>query len=206
MTHRLPTARTWIPSAITGTRILLLAPISIFVQRGRPSDLAVATGAFALAILTDIADGAVARRLNVSTQFGSAFDASADKALAITCISLLIMHSMASIGVALALIVREVAVDLLRALITKRGGDAPHNYAGRAKLGCIVLAVLGAWGSRALGIPLPYGNAIVDTLLLTALGFGLVSTVILWRAPTKKGCDRPKALRGGLDPLLRRSA
>jgi phosphatidylglycerophosphate synthase len=205
MPRRLSTLKSWIPNAITSMRVLLLVPIFIFVQRGAPSDFSVAIGAFVVAILTDIADGVVARRLNVSTRFGCAFDASADKALAISCISLLIMHSMASIGVALALILREVAADVLRALITKRGGDTPHNYAGRAKLGFIALAVLGAWFPRALAIPLPYGNAIVDTLLLAALAFGVVSTAILWRASKTTG-DRPKALHGGLDPLLPRSA
>lgn len=205
MPPQLPTWKASIPSAITSTRILLIAPIFVYVQRGAPSDFAVAIGAFVLAILTDIVDGAVARRLNVSTRFGCAFDASVDKVLAISCIFLLMMQSMASTGVALALIAREIAADGVRALIMKRGGDAPHNSAGRAKLACIVLAVLAAWFPRALATRLPYGNAIVDTLLLTALGFGLVSTVVLCRASRTRG-DKLKARHGGLDALFPRSA
>jgi cardiolipin synthase len=65
-------------SYITVGRLLLAPAVLIFVLRG---NYYWALTAFALAIITDMVDGAVARRLKCQTQLGAVLDVTADKIL-----------------------------------------------------------------------------------------------------------------------------
>ncbi len=70
-----------IPNLLTATRILLVAPILIFVSRGGDRNLAIAALLFGIAAFTDFLDGLAARRLRQESTFGALFDLFADRLL-----------------------------------------------------------------------------------------------------------------------------
>lgn len=75
------TARATVPNIITGVRLLLLPLIWYMAYAG----MAEYTGyAIAVALFSDIADGAAARLLNQETSFGAKFDSFADNMLLIS--------------------------------------------------------------------------------------------------------------------------
>jgi CDP-diacylglycerol--glycerol-3-phosphate 3-phosphatidyltransferase len=69
-----------------------------------------ALGVYALAALTDLADGWLARRYGWVTAMGIFIDPMADKLLQLTAVTLLAVHGYAPLWVAVALWTREVVV------------------------------------------------------------------------------------------------
>lgn len=79
--------RTLIPSTLTAVRLLALpGVITLWLQGSRPAAL----GLYGLILLSDVADGWAARRLDSETTFGAFFDVLTDTAIVL---GLLIMCS-----------------------------------------------------------------------------------------------------------------
>lgn len=123
-----------VPNVLTAIRILLV-PVFAWVLLSHPHDVTWrywATGIFTIAILTDYADGKIARTYNLVTPFGKLADPIADKALT----------GMAFIGlsiigelwwwVTIVILLREWGITWYRFLIKKYGIMAA-NKGGKAK-------------------------------------------------------------------------
>ncbi len=73
----------WLPNALTVLR-LILVPVFLVLLFLHPEEFSWrlgATVAFAVAILTDLFDGRIARRYDLVSDFGKIWDPIADKAL-----------------------------------------------------------------------------------------------------------------------------
>lgn len=119
-----PQPSNWnVPNALTVLRIVMV-PIFVVVLFRHPDDSGwrlAATGVFTLAILTDLADGAIARRWNLITDFGKLWDPFADKALTgAAFISLSILGELPWFFTVLILL-REWGITWLRAVVAKYG-------------------------------------------------------------------------------------
>ena len=119
-----PQPSNWnVPNALTVLRIVMV-PIFVVVLFRHPDDSGwrlAATGVFTLAILTDLADGAIARRWNLITDFGKLWDPFADKALTgASFISLSILGELPWFFTVLILL-REWGITWLRAVVAKYG-------------------------------------------------------------------------------------
>ena len=119
-----PQPSNWnVPNALTVLRIVMV-PIFVVVLFRHPDDSGwrlAATGVFTLAILTDLADGAIARRWNLITDFGKLWDPFADKALTgAAFISLSILGELPWFFTVLILL-REWGITGLRAVVAKYG-------------------------------------------------------------------------------------
>ena len=123
-----------VPNALTVLRIVLV-PVFLVVLFSHPDDAAwriAATAVFVIAILTDLADGHIARKYNLVTDFGKLWDPVADKALTgAAFVSLGILGELNWIIIALILI-REWGITWLRAAIAKYGIMAA-NRGGKLK-------------------------------------------------------------------------
>ncbi|MDO5067393.1 MAG: CDP-diacylglycerol--glycerol-3-phosphate 3-phosphatidyltransferase [Propionibacteriaceae bacterium] len=112
-----------VPNILTVLRIIMV-PIFLVVLFLNPHDAGwrlVAAGVFTLAILTDLADGAIARRWNLVTDFGKLWDPFADKTLTgAAFISLSILGELPWFFTVLILL-REWGITWLRAAVVKYG-------------------------------------------------------------------------------------
>jgi CDP-diacylglycerol---glycerol-3-phosphate 3-phosphatidyltransferase len=64
--------------ALTGARLLLVGPFALAMARGDAHHAALAALALAVAIATDVLDGAIARRYGTASAAGGAFDHTTD--------------------------------------------------------------------------------------------------------------------------------
>jgi CDP-diacylglycerol--glycerol-3-phosphate 3-phosphatidyltransferase len=178
-------AKAWnIANALTLVRLLLVpAFVVLLVSNGGHSNgwRDWAFGAFAVACVTDLVDGDLARRRNLVTEIGKIADPIADKALIGAA-----LLGLASLGdlpwwVAALVLVRELGITALRFFVI-RHGVIPASRGGKAKtlvqniaIGLYVLPLTG-WPASArfwvMGLAL---------LLTVATGVDYVSKAVTLR-------------------------
>ncbi|MGH3961090.1 CDP-diacylglycerol--glycerol-3-phosphate 3-phosphatidyltransferase [Mycobacterium sp.] len=134
---------------------LVLVPIfllALFAGDGHetPSRI-VAFVIFAVAVVTDRLDGALARNYGMVTEFGTMADPIADKTLiGAAMIGLSMLHDLAW-WVTVLILVREVGITALRFAVLRRG-IIPSSRGGKLKtlvqavaIGLFVLPLSGSW-------------------------------------------------------------
>ena len=136
MTTPAGTASAWnVANALTVLR-LVLVPVFLVVlfHEGGDSDLwrVLAWVTFAVASVTDRVDGEIARRRGIVTDFGTIADPIADKALiGAALVGLSVLGELAW-WVTVVVLVREVAVTVLRFVVI-RHGVMPASRGGKLK-------------------------------------------------------------------------
>lgn len=127
-------------NALTVLRLALVPVFVWFLLSGGTSDRAIAFVAFALASVTDLLDGELARRRGLITDFGKIADPIADKAL--TGSALITLSYLGELWwwVTVVIVVRELAVTGLRFWVIRRGVIAASR-GGKAKTMLQVIAI-----------------------------------------------------------------
>jgi CDP-diacylglycerol---glycerol-3-phosphate 3-phosphatidyltransferase len=132
--------RQWnVPNVLTGVRMVLVPVFGwMLLAHGDPAAANflswryATTAVFIVAILTDTADGWIARRYNLVTNFGKLWDPIADKALTgMAFVGLSILGELPW-WVTIIILVREWGVTVLRWAVLKYGVMAA-NRGGKAK-------------------------------------------------------------------------
>jgi CDP-diacylglycerol--glycerol-3-phosphate 3-phosphatidyltransferase len=122
-------------NSITISRILLVPVFLVLLLGGLPEpwgDLA-AAAVFILAAATDKLDGYVARRSKQITTLGQFLDPLADKLLIAAALIALVAQDRVAAWVATVIIVREVAVSVLRIVGVSQGVSIPADKYGKLK-------------------------------------------------------------------------
>ena len=138
-----------LPNSLTVTRICLVPLLVVvlltkFVGRqilGIPTEV-VGAGIFAVASLTDWADGYLARRRKQITPLGQVIDPLADKLLTSAALISLVQLDLAQSWMVAVIIGREFAVTTLRSLAYARGVAMPASPLGKIKMVAQVIAIL----------------------------------------------------------------
>lgn len=156
------------PNALTFLRIALIPPVVLLTLVDTDASSWIAFLAFGLAAMTDGLDGYVARRMQLVSETGQLLDPIADKMLVTAAMVALVVVERFPIWAAAVIVVREVAVSVLRFAASRRGRGFPASIAGKAKTGAQLVAVL-------LYI-LPLGTG-WRPLKLTFLGLAVALTV-----------------------------
>ena len=143
-----------VANVLTGLRIVLVPVflVALFVGDGHQFYWrTVAFIIFAVAVITDRFDGAVARSYGMVTEFGKLADPIADKALIGAALIGLSLLGDLPWWVTVLILAREVGVTILR-LVVIRGGVIPASRGGKLKtlvqsvaIGLFVLPLHGAW-------------------------------------------------------------
>ncbi|MFN8171091.1 MAG: CDP-diacylglycerol--glycerol-3-phosphate 3-phosphatidyltransferase [Candidatus Nanopelagicales bacterium] len=161
-----------LPNALTVLRVVCVPVLGwlLWVDGGAQGAARVAaTVVFVLASITDLIDGAVARRYGLVTTFGKVADPIADKALtgvALIGLSLLGELSWWVTGIILG---REVAVTLLRFWVIEHG-VIPASRGGKAKTVAQVVAI----AMYLADVPVPWWSAVAAV----AMGVAVVLTLV----------------------------
>jgi CDP-diacylglycerol--glycerol-3-phosphate 3-phosphatidyltransferase len=138
-----------LPNSLTVTRIFLVPLLVVVLLTkvkgplilGLPKDI-VGALIFALASLTDWADGYLARRRKQVTPLGQVIDPLADKLLISAALISLVQLDLAQSWMVAVIIGREFAVTTLRSLAYARGVAMPASSLGKIKMVAQVVAIL----------------------------------------------------------------
>lgn len=108
-----------------------------------PVNHVVATIVFIIASLTDLADGKIARKNHIVTNFGKFADTLADKMLTLTAFVFLVELKMAPAWVVALILCRELAVTGLRTIVLEQGGKVmAAQMPGKIKTTTQMLAII----------------------------------------------------------------
>ena len=122
-----------LPNKLTLIR-MFLAPIYLALMLIEfPCHYIVALAVFAVASLTDMLDGKIARKNNLITVFGKRLDPLADKMLTTAALLAFMREGWCSIWIVMIVLTREFAVAGVRLIATAQGIVIPANYWGKAK-------------------------------------------------------------------------
>ena len=122
-----------LPNVLTLLRILAVPFIVALLYFPNPTSCVLATLLFLAAILTDLADGFLARRYNQVTNFGKFLDPLADKILIASVLVMLVELNWVPAWVAIIIIVREIMVTGLRAIAADKGHVIAADRYGKLK-------------------------------------------------------------------------
>jgi CDP-diacylglycerol---glycerol-3-phosphate 3-phosphatidyltransferase len=147
-----------VANVLTGVRMALVPVflVLLFVGDGHETFWRIAAFiVFAVAVITDRFDGALARSYGMVTEFGKLADPIADKALiGAALIGLSMLHDLPW-WVTVVIMVREIAITVLRIAVLRRG-VIPASRGGKLKtlvqavaIGLFVLPLSGTWLTSA---------------------------------------------------------
>jgi CDP-diacylglycerol--glycerol-3-phosphate 3-phosphatidyltransferase len=125
-----------IPNILTIVRILMVPLFIWFIFfSDMQSHYTIATLLFIIASISDYYDGMLARKFQVISNFGKIMDPLADKILVISALVALTLPPMqfVSIFVLIIIILREVAVSILRSYYSKKNIYIAANIWGKLK-------------------------------------------------------------------------
>jgi len=138
-----------LPIALTWLRIVLIPlfvgvyylPDSLLSMQGK-NWLAMST--FALAAITDWADGYLARRWGQTSAFGAFLDPVADKLIVVAALIMLVWLERADAWLAIIIIGREIAISALREWMAQLGKSKSVAVAfiGKVKTGAQITAII----------------------------------------------------------------
>ena len=170
----------------------LLVVLAVLYPESVPGRLLVAA-VFVLAMLTDLADGHLARSRSLITDFGKIMDPIADKAMTGAALIMLSVWDYVPWWMTVLILVREFGITIMRFTILKYGA-LPANMAGKAKTMVQTIAItfclipVEVWWSPARWI----GLALMLLAVVLTVWSGLVNL--------KDGLRlRREALAGGAD-------
>jgi CDP-diacylglycerol--glycerol-3-phosphate 3-phosphatidyltransferase len=131
-----------LPNLLTVLRILLVPVLVVALLGGSADGDVLAAVVFALASVTDFADGYLARARNSVTSFGKLMDPLADKLLIVAAlISLVSLHRLPA-WVAMVIITRELAVTVARMGAGQAGVVVEARRAGKVKTALQIASIL----------------------------------------------------------------
>jgi CDP-diacylglycerol--glycerol-3-phosphate 3-phosphatidyltransferase len=158
-------------NALTAVRLVLVPVflVALFVGDGHETVWRLtAFVIFAVAVITDRFDGALARSYGMVTEFGTLADPIADKALIGAALIGLSLLGDLPWWVTVVVLAREIGVTLLRFVVLRRG-VIPASRGGKLKtlvqavaIGLFVLPLSGGWLTAAWVVMI---TAVVLTLL-----------------------------------------
>ncbi|MCZ8157169.1 MAG: CDP-diacylglycerol--glycerol-3-phosphate 3-phosphatidyltransferase [Leptospira sp.] len=132
-----------LPNLLTVLRVLAL-PFFVFALFQKDIEYQVfAFVLFALASITDLIDGYLARKWNQQTEFGKFLDPMADKVLVIGCfVAFLFIHEPIEVWMVLLIIGRDMLITFLRYVAVRSGTSLRTTMMGKVKTAFQMGAIL----------------------------------------------------------------
>lgn len=168
------------PIALTWLRIVLI-PVFVGVYYLPASLLSmsaknwVAMTIFAVAAITDWADGYFARKWGQTSAFGAFLDPVADKLMVVAALIVLVWLDRADAWLAMIIIGREIAISALREWMAQLGQakSVAVAFVGKVKTAAQITAIIALLLDQPL---IPY----IDTRLLGTVALWVAAILTLW--------------------------
>ena len=183
-----------LPNRLTVIRIVL-TPVFLFLFLADYIPTFFALIVFAVAAITDFADGKIARSRNIVTNFGKIADPIADKILSCAVLLGLMLLDMCSIWVVLIVLTREFAISAIRISAASQGLVIPANIYGKIKtvmqmvFSVIVLLLLSVQDFLTSDIP---HLAVAVNIMMWILAFVTLFSGLIYMKDSLKVIDFSK--------------
>lgn len=123
-----------LPNKLTMIRVILIPFFVVFLLYPMVDySNYIATGIFIVASLTDLADGKIARKYNLVTNFGKFMDPLADKLLVCSAMICLIETGQLAAWIVIVIISREFIISGFRLVASDNGVVIAASYWGKFK-------------------------------------------------------------------------
>lgn len=172
-----------LPNKLTIVRIVLTPVfLVLFTADFIPHHYLLALVVFVAASITDYADGHIARKHNLVTNFGKIADPIADKILTTAILLCFMLSGLCDVWVIMIILTREFTVSAIRITAAAQGSVIPANIFGKIKtasqmiFSIFILAVIMFQNEGVFS--LPYFEIIAAILLWLTAIFALVSGII----------------------------
>ncbi|MCA8938736.1 MAG: CDP-alcohol phosphatidyltransferase family protein [Planctomycetes bacterium] len=190
--------RLTLPNSLSASRLLFAGVFAFaFVADSDHSTwMLVAFGAAALAMVSDWADGYLARRMGTSSDFGKLFDPLADAIFFVVAFGVLALTDVIWIGLALPFLIRELTQHLyIRPTALRRGVALGAKWIGKIKTGVQAGAVLAIclveWALSQAMLSKPDAYLVNSCLAGLAGALSIASIVPYMRALAALGKENP---------------
>lgn len=131
-----------LPNKLTIARMCMVPLFMIALMMNTDASRIVATVIFALASLTDMLDGQIARKYNMVTNFGKLMDPLADKVLTAAAMICLVELGDLAAWIAVLIIFREYLITGLRSVAASENIVVAANIWGKVKTVCQMFALM----------------------------------------------------------------
>ena len=155
-------------NALTLLRVALVPVLVALLVADTPAARWWAFGLFVCAALSDSVDGWLARRFLGSTRWGQIADPAADKVLVLGMLATLALRGAVDWWAFAVIVVREVAVTVLRNRLLQRGIVMPASRWGKAK-------TLSQFAAVSLYLLPGVADGLADGVLILAVVLAVVS-------------------------------
>ncbi len=162
-----------LPNKLTVLRIIL-TPIFLilFTVESIPYHYILALAVFAIASITDLLDGKIARKHNIVTTFGKLTDPLADKMLTTAALLGFMLIGCCNIWILFIVLFREFGISSIRLVAAAEGVVIPANIWGKVKTTCQMVSTILIM--FLLSLQVDFG------VLAPEFPVALISNVLLW--------------------------
>ena len=182
-----------LPNRLTVGRIVLVPFFVAALLIDFPFHYIVSLAIFAIASITDLLDGKIARKHNLVTDFGKFADPLADKILVLAALLCFVQSGLCDCIAVIIILFREFAVTSIRLIAASNGKVVAANIWGKAKTVSQMIAIIaillmqfvleliemGVFGNTELYIALfPVLTIIGFVLVWISTVFAIISGVI----------------------------
>ncbi|HZT96203.1 MAG TPA: CDP-diacylglycerol--glycerol-3-phosphate 3-phosphatidyltransferase [Chloroflexota bacterium] len=170
------------PQLLSLSRILAAVPVAALIFRGDSTSYLIAAALFAVASLTDLLDGPLARRGQTVGPLGIYLDTTADKVLvSVVLVGLSAVH-LVDAWMTMVIVAREFLVLGIRTLAGAQGFVVSPNLAGKVKafvtMAAIVIVLL--WAAAEQGGFGMSGSALNTARSVAWSAMALATVLTLW--------------------------
>lgn len=175
-----------LPNKLTIFRVILIVPFVVLLLGGEagwfgnniliPNLIALAI--FIIASLTDLADGKIARKYNMVTNFGKFMDPLADKLLVCSALIALVELGRIPAWIVIIIIAREFIISGFRLVASDNGVVIAASYWGKFKTTFqMVMVCLMLVNVPGMEIMWPWLNLLTQVVMWIALVLTVVSLI-----------------------------
>ena len=160
-----------LPNKLTVLRVILVPFFVLFllVDLVGPASKWVALALFIIASLTDLADGKIARKYNLVTDFGKFMDPLADKLLVCSAMICLIELERIPSWIVVVIIAREFIISGFRLIAAENGRVIAASYWGKFKTTFQMIMVI------LMIVNLPQLQIVTTIIMYIALALTIIS-------------------------------
>lgn len=187
-----------LPNILT---LLRMAVIPVFVwllYDADPLSSFLAAAVFAIASITDVVDGYLARRMNLVTVVGKLMDPLADKLIALAALVMLVRLGRIPGWVVIVLLSRELVVTSLRAVAASEGLVIAAGQEGKWKTSLQLVGII--------SLCVHYTHSVNFLWRTLPVDFNVVGQVLVYLSGVFSVWSAGVYFRGFLAPLARRGS
>lgn len=147
-----------LPNLLTFARVLMIPGVLVLLARGAPRDCFWAAIVYALAAITDMLDGWLARRQGLVSVLGKFLDPLADKLIVVATLVWLVPMGRIPAWAVVLLVSREITVTALRSIASSEGLVIAAGDSGKVKTALQMIGII----CLILGYPYRLTFGIID--------------------------------------------